>query len=71
MGLRMEFLKRGKIIQRGKGSMAIPLSAEFARDHCGGAKVGDEWEIYVEDGKLYLKFPKPQPAPPPSGGAPF
>lgn len=60
--VKMELFERGNVIPRGKGSKAIPLSAGLAALK-GGVKVGDPYEIYLDNGEVIIRFPRNQPAP--------
>jgi hypothetical protein len=59
--VKMELFEHGTVIPRGKGSKAIPLSAALAKLK-GDVKVGDPYEIYLDNGEVIIRFPKPQPA---------
>jgi hypothetical protein len=59
MGIGMETIERGKIIQRGKGSKAIPISKAIS-DLMEGLSVGDPYEMCLDNGRLILRFPKPE-----------
>lgn len=52
-----ELVEKTKIIERGKGSLAIAISKKTAKDHFGDAEKGTPVEIRVENGRFFLVFP--------------
>jgi hypothetical protein len=57
----MEKVYTGKIIQRGPGSVSVPLSADMVKRF--GVKLGDPVDYYYDGDALVLKFPKAGNAP--------
>jgi len=55
-----EMIDNGKVIQRGTGSRAVPLSKTMAR-LLGGVEIGDYFEWKCEDGRYYIVFPGKTP----------
>jgi len=52
-----EMIKGGKVLARGPGSRAIPLSAGVAELFENGIEIGDDYEWHREGDRLYIEFP--------------